>query len=113
MIELRYSITIEATEDPNFFTFYSPELEGFTGVGSSVEDCLYKAKWGMVEHAEMLSESSLAVPAANPHPRVIIENSKREAEIVKILPTSKNPSTSQRPVKPPVAREKPKRRARI
>jgi len=35
---------IEATENPNFFGFYSPDLEGFTGVGNSIEDCLYKAK---------------------------------------------------------------------
>jgi hypothetical protein len=46
MIDLQYSLTIEATEDPSFFGFYSTELEGFTGVGNSVEDCLYKAKWG-------------------------------------------------------------------
>ena len=26
MIDLPYSIVIEATEDPSFFSFYSPEL---------------------------------------------------------------------------------------
>ena len=31
MIELPYSLVIEATEDPGYFGFYSPELEGFTG----------------------------------------------------------------------------------
>jgi hypothetical protein len=46
MIELEYSLVIEATEEPDFFGFYSPDLEGFTGVGHSIEDCLYKAKWG-------------------------------------------------------------------
>ena len=46
MLELKYSLVIEATEDPNFFGFYSPDLEGFTGVGHSIEDCLYKARWG-------------------------------------------------------------------
>src|SRR5688572_26288979 len=35
MIDLKYSLVIEATEDPNFFGFYSPELEGFTGIGHS------------------------------------------------------------------------------
>ena len=54
MIDLKYSLIIEATEDPAFFTFYSPDLEGFTGVGGSVEDYLYKAKWGMEEHASLL-----------------------------------------------------------
>ena len=54
MIDLKYSLVIEATEDPTFFTFYSPDLEGFTGVGNSVEDCLYKAKWGLKEHISLL-----------------------------------------------------------
>ncbi len=76
MIDLRYSLTIEATEDPNFFSFYSADLEGFTGVGSSVEDCLYKAKWGIEEHVALLEEEGLPVPAANPDPQVLIHNSR-------------------------------------
>ena len=75
MIDLTYSLMIEATEDPSFFGFYSPELEGFTGIGHSVEDCLYQAKWGMIEHVDLLREQELPVPPANPNPRVIIENS--------------------------------------
>ena len=38
MERLLYSLDIEATDDPNFFSFYSPDLEGFTGSGSSIED---------------------------------------------------------------------------
>ena len=56
MIDLKYDLVIKATADPNFFGFYSPDLEGFTGVGHSIEDCLYKAKWGMEEHVELLRE---------------------------------------------------------
>jgi len=48
MIELNYSLIIEATKGPAFLGFYSPGLEGFTGVGNSVEDCIYKAKWEIV-----------------------------------------------------------------
>src|SRR5437773_3515325 len=59
MIALQYSLVIEATEDPNVFSFYSPDLEGFTGVGNSVEDCLYKARWGMQEHVALLREQGL------------------------------------------------------
>jgi predicted RNase H-like HicB family nuclease len=81
MIDLKYSLVIEATEDPSFFTFYSPDLEGFTGVGHSVEDCLYKAKWGMEEHVAFLKERSLSVPKTNPNPEVIIKNAKRLAAI--------------------------------
>jgi len=56
MIDLKFSLVIEATSDPNFFGFYSPELEGFRGIGHSIEDCLYKAGWGMEEHINLLRE---------------------------------------------------------
>lgn len=77
MIDLPYSLVIEATEEPNYFGFYSPELEGFTGIGHSVEDCLYKAKWGMKEHAELMVEQGLPVPAVNPDPTVTIHNEQK------------------------------------
>ncbi len=43
MITLPYSLIIEATEEPDYFGFYSPELEGFSVIGHSVEDCIFKA----------------------------------------------------------------------
>ena len=76
MIDLRYSWIIEATEDPNFFGFYSPDLEGFTGVGNSVEDCLYKARWGMAEHVSLLREHGLPVPPRPKDPKVMILSTK-------------------------------------
>ena len=79
MIDLKYSLIIEATEDPAFFAFYSTELEGFTGVGNSVEDCLYKAKWGIEEHIALLKERGLTVPRKNPDPTVTIKNAKLAA----------------------------------
>jgi len=81
MLDLRYSLVIEATEDPNFFTFYSPDLEGFTGVGNSIEDCLYKAKWGIQEHITLLKERNLPVPKRNPNPTIIIQNEKKTASV--------------------------------
>jgi predicted RNase H-like HicB family nuclease len=74
MIELPYSLAIEATCAPDYFGFYSPALEGFSGVGHSVEDCLHKAKWGMKEHVELLTEQQLPVPPRNPNPVVTIQN---------------------------------------
>lgn len=79
MIELKYSLVIEATDDPSFFGFYSPELEGFTGVGHSIEDCLYKAKWGMEEHLALMKEMGFPIPEANPEPTILIQNEKRLA----------------------------------
>jgi len=76
MIDLKYALIIEATEDPGFFTFYSLALEGFTGVGDSVEDCLYKARCGMEEHVAMLRERGLPVPKQDPDPTVTIKNAE-------------------------------------
>jgi predicted RNase H-like HicB family nuclease len=72
VIDLKYSLVIEATEDPTFFGFYSPDLEGFTGVGHSIEDCLYQAKWGVEEHIGQLREKGLPIPKENPNPEVTI-----------------------------------------
>lgn len=74
MIDLPYSLVVEATEDPTFYGFYSPELEGFTGVGRSVDDCLDKARAGMREHTELLRERRLPVPPATPDPVVTVRN---------------------------------------
>ena len=74
MIDLKYSLIIEATKDPNFFGFYSPDLEGFTGVGHSIEDCLYKARFGMEEHIGLMKEEGVAIPPTNPNPTVTIQN---------------------------------------
>ena len=76
MIELQYSLVIEATEEPDYFGFYSPDLEGFTGIGHSVEDCLYKAKWGMIEHVNLLEERGLPLPPKSTDPKIIIQNQK-------------------------------------
>jgi predicted RNase H-like HicB family nuclease len=76
---LPYSLTIEATEEPDYFGFFSPDLEGFTGIGHSIEDCVYKAKWGMKEHMELLKERGLPVPPRVKNPRIIVQNEERMA----------------------------------
>ena len=76
MIELPYSLMIEATEAPDYFGFYSPDLSGFSGIGHSVEDCIYKAKWGMKEHIAILKEKNLPVPARNLAPKIVVQNEK-------------------------------------
>jgi predicted RNase H-like HicB family nuclease len=81
MIDLPYSLVIEATTDPSFFGFYSSDLEGFTGVGHTVEDCLYKAKWGMEEHVTLLRKQGLPIPEPSSDPTVVIHN-ERPAEAV-------------------------------
>lgn len=82
MINLKYSLVIEATADPTFFGFYSPDLQGFTGVGHSIEDCLYQARWGMEEHLALLEEKGLPVPPPSPNPTVVIQNERRIGQTV-------------------------------
>ena len=81
MVDLKYSLVIEATEEPGFFGFYSPELEGFTGIDHSLEDCLYKAKWAMIEHVGVLKAKGLPVPPENPNPRIVIQNEEKPAMV--------------------------------
>lgn len=79
MIDLPYSLIIEATEEPDYFGCFSPDLEGFTGIGHSIEDCAYKAKWGMKEHVELLEERGLPVPPQVKDPKIIVQNEARLA----------------------------------
>jgi predicted RNase H-like HicB family nuclease len=81
MIDLPYSLIIEATNEPDYFGFYSPDLEGFSGIGHSIEDCVYKAKWGMKEHVELLKEKGLPVPEPNPDPKITVQNAKESAAV--------------------------------
>jgi predicted RNase H-like HicB family nuclease len=78
MLDLPYSLVIEATADDDYFGFYSPELEGFSGIGHSVEECLNQARAGMKEHVELLAEQGLPVPPSNPHPTVLIQNERKD-----------------------------------
>lgn len=79
MIDLPHSLIIEATDEPDYFGFYSPELQGFSGIGHSVEDCIYKAKWGMREHIALLKEQGLRIPPTNPDPKIIVQNERKLA----------------------------------
>jgi predicted RNase H-like HicB family nuclease len=77
MIDIPYSHVIEATEDPEFFAFYSPDLEGFTGVGHSLEDCLYKARWGIQDFIRTLQELNLPVSPACSDATIVIQNERK------------------------------------
>ncbi|MFO0951379.1 MAG: hypothetical protein U0835_09565 [Isosphaeraceae bacterium] len=77
MIDLPYSVEIEATDDPEFFGFHSPELVGFTGIGRCLEDCVSRARWGMEEHVELLRERGMPVPPPSPDPTIVVRNQRR------------------------------------
>ena len=67
-------LIIAATDEPAYFGLYSPDLEGFSGIGHSVEDCIYRANWGMLEHVRALEEQGLPVPPSNPNPKIIVQD---------------------------------------
>ena len=79
MITLPYSLVVEAADDPTFFGFYSPELEGFSGVGHSIEDCLDQARWGMQEHVKLLRETGLPIPTETTDPTITVRNELQPA----------------------------------
>jgi hypothetical protein len=54
-------------------------LKGFSGIGHSVEDCLFKTKWAMNEHIELLKDQGLPVSPENPDPEIVIPNEKKMA----------------------------------
>ena len=81
MIELEYSLIIEATKEPDYFGFYSTDLEGFSGIGHSIEDCMYKAKWGMKEHIKLLKKEGLPIPPKSENPKIIIQNEGKLAVV--------------------------------
>lgn len=74
MIDLPYSLIIEATTEPDYFGFHSPDLEGFTGIGHSVEDCIYQARHGMAEHIQLLKDQGLPIPPQNSKPTILIQD---------------------------------------
>ncbi len=75
MIDLPYGLIIEATSDPAYYSFYSRELEGFTGSAASIDACLLEAQHGMAEHVALLKEQGLPIPPRNPNPKVVVQNS--------------------------------------
>lgn len=74
MIDLDYTIIIEPTEEPDFLGFYSPDLDGFSGIGHSIEDSIYQARYGMKEHIELMKNIGLPIPKRSSNPRIIIQN---------------------------------------
>lgn len=74
---LPYSLVIEATGGAGRFDYHSPELEGFSGSGHSIDDCIRRAQQGMREHVDRLVEQRLPVPPPGPDPRIVIQTEKR------------------------------------
>jgi predicted RNase H-like HicB family nuclease len=82
MINLPYSLVIEATAEPDFFGFYSPDLAGFSGVGHSIENCVYQARHAMQEHVDLLAQQRLPIPPRSVDPTITIRNESLDNAVV-------------------------------
>jgi predicted RNase H-like HicB family nuclease len=76
MIDLPYSLVIEATEEPDFFSYFSPDLAGFSGVGHSIGECIDEARDAMAEHTALLVETHRPVPPRVKNPTVTVQNAR-------------------------------------
>lgn len=76
MIDLPYSLVIESTEESDFFSYFSPNLPGFSGTAHSVEGCIYQARLAMSEHTALLRETDRPVPPPTSDPTILIQNAK-------------------------------------
>jgi predicted RNase H-like HicB family nuclease len=81
MPDLQYSLIIEATDDSRQWRFYSPELEGFSGIGKSIEDCLHKAKPAMEKHLAALKKNSLPIPPPNARSTITLNSAPGSKKI--------------------------------
>jgi len=81
MTDLPHPVTIDVPEESDCFGFYSPDLEGFRGIGHSVEDCIFKARHGMAEHVRLLRNQGTRVPETNPSPTIVEQNQQTPAPV--------------------------------
>ena len=79
MIDLKYSLVIEATDDPNFSDFILPIWKVLPGSVIPLKTASTKRNGGMEEHVELLKEQKLPVPKASASPKIIIQNDERLA----------------------------------
>jgi len=54
-------------------------LDGFTGIGYSIEDCIDKAKWGIRKHITLMKERGLLIPPPSPDLKITIRNERKMA----------------------------------
>ncbi len=82
MLDLKYNIIIEATKDPQYFGYFSPDLPGFTGGGISIPSILEELNLAIEEHLEVMRENGHIPPKPTFNPQIVIKNETEEIEEV-------------------------------
>ncbi len=70
MKELCYSLVVEATDDPAFYSYFSPDLPGYTGWGESLVGAVTDALEHMDEYIEFMRESGAEIPPPALNPQI-------------------------------------------
>lgn len=78
--KLPYSLIIETTDEDDFFGFYSPDLEGFTGTGRSIEDCIARARAGMNDHLSIMISLGQPTPSPNPNATTLLHRGNTQPQ---------------------------------
>jgi len=73
-MNLKYNIIIEATGDPNYFGYYSPDIPRFTGRGNSIPSLIDELEETIKEHLDVMRENGRKIPAIKANPKIIIQN---------------------------------------
>ena len=79
MIDLKYSLVIEATNDPTFLVF-TRRISKVLLASVTLLKTASQARWGMEEHLELLKKQSLPIPNENPDPKIVIQNQEPLAQ---------------------------------
>ncbi|MFP4458899.1 MAG: type II toxin-antitoxin system HicB family antitoxin [Candidatus Zixiibacteriota bacterium] len=75
-VPIKYNLVIQASDDPLFYRFTSPELDGFKGTGISVDDCIQKACLLMEKHIVSAESIGRDLPSPPKKARITIVNDK-------------------------------------
>jgi len=79
-IDLPCTLIIGATEQPDYFGFHSPDLEDFSCIERSAENCIYKARWGISgSTSRSVEQQGLPGPPFNLSSKIIIQNQEKWA----------------------------------
>lgn len=73
MLNLRYSIIVEATEDPNFFGVHCPALDRYgacTAAGSTLDEAVQNGRLAIEEFVLELQVMGITPPPADTYPTV-------------------------------------------
>jgi predicted RNase H-like HicB family nuclease len=103
-LDLRYSLVVEPSSEPDFFCAYSPDLLGYYSTGSTPQEAVKNALEELDEYLDALRELGSPVPAPNPFATIHWQSADLEQEwgipASSADPLTWSPSITTRPLEP-------------